>query len=161
MNKLYKFKSLASIAAVLFIAGCAGGAGTYGGSPAYGLGSAAGSSVGGGVQGAVLNAIVQSMASSVLNGQIGSQLAPVDQNFRLQQLGQAVQYGTINQAQQWVNPQTGNIIMLKPGQQIINPQNRQKCINMVETLVLKNGRKIFENRRACQDPITGKWKMVQ
>jgi len=132
--------------------------GAYGNNGAYGLGSAANTSLGG----AVLAAIIQSMAGSVLNGQIGSQLAPVDQNFRLQQLGGLVQSGAINQAQQWVNPQTGNTIALKPiGQQTINPQTQQKCRNLEETVILQNGKRIRENRRACLNPQTGKWNLVQ
>ncbi len=102
------------------------------------------------------------MAGSVSNGQIGSQLMPTDQNFRLQQLGSVVQSGTINQPQQWVNPQTGNTLLLNPvGQQTINPQTQQQCRNLEETMILQNGQRIKENRLACLDTQTGRWNLVQ
>lgn len=161
-NIIYKFSSLASVAALIFVAGCAGGGGMYGNNPTYGLGSATNNTLGGGVQGAVLGSIIQSMAGSVLNGQIGSQLTPNDQTFRLQQLGGLMQSGSVNQSRQWVNPKTGNVFVLKPiGQQGYNQQFKQKCINMEETLILRNGKRIPENRRACLNSRTGKWNLVQ
>jgi surface antigen len=163
MNKSYTVGKFASIAAITLITGCVGsGAGLLGGnSGAYGLGSATSSPMSG-IESAVIAAIIQNMAGSVLNGQIGSQLAPSDQNFRLQQLGGAVQSGAINQPQQWVNPQTGNTMALNPvGQQHINPQTQQQCRNLEETLILQNGKRIKENRRACLDSQTGQWNFVQ
>ncbi len=161
-NNFYKLRCLASMTALMFIAGCMGGGGAYGNNPTYGLGSATSTALGGGVQGAVLGSIIQSMAGSVLNGQIGSQLAPDDKTFRLQQLGGLMQSGSVNQPRQWVNPKTGNVFVLKPiGQQGYNQQFKQKCINMEETLILRNGKRIPENRRACLNPNTGKWNLVQ
>jgi len=161
-NIIHKFSNLILITALVLVTGCMGGGGMYGNNPAYGLGSATSSAVGGGVEGAVLNAVIQSMAASVLSGQIGSQLTQADQNFRLQQLGGLMQSGAVNQSRQWVNPQTGNIFALKPvGQQVYNQKTKQKCINMEETLILRNGKRIPENRRACLDPRTGKWNLVQ
>lgn len=177
MNKIYRFRIFALLAAIALISGClpannggtmAGNNGTYGlgstttNNGTYGLGSTTSNSSMSGLQNAVISAIIQSMASSVFNGQIGSQLAPADQNFRLQQLGGLVQSGSVNQAQQWVNPQTGNTMMLNPiGQQSVNPQTRQQCRSLQETIILQNGNRISENRLACIDPQTGKWNLVQ
>ena len=162
MNKFYKFSRLAaSLAAITLVTGCLGGGGLLGNSGSYGLGSTTNSSSGG-FQDAIINAIIQSMAGSVLNGQIGSQLTPTDQNFRLQQLGSVVQSGAINQPQQWVNPQTGNTLLLNPvGQQSVNPQTQQQCRNLEETMILQNGQRIKENRLACLDTQTGRWNLVQ
>lgn len=169
-------KIILSTVAVLslnLMAGCAGGGGygggynnnPYGSAPAQSassaLGSAAGAAMGGGVQGALVNAIIQSMAASVLNGQIGSQLAPADQNFRLQQLGGAVQSGSINQAQQWLNPQTGNSVTLTPlGQQTVDPASGQNCRELEEVVTLQDGRTLREARRICQNA-SSQWVLVQ
>jgi surface antigen len=162
MNKFYKFSRLAaSLAAITLVTGCIDGGGLLGNSGNYGLGSTTNSSSAG-LQNTILNAIIQSMAGSVLNGQIGSQLTPTDQNFRLQQLGSVVQSGAINQPQQWVNPQTGNTLLLNPvGQQSVNPQTQQQCRNLEETMILQNGQRIKENRLACLDTQTGRWNLVQ
>lgn len=162
MNKFYVFSRLTtSLVAITLVTACVGGGGLLGNSGAYGLGSTPSNSAGG-FQDAIINAIIQSMAGSVLNGQIGSQLTPTDQNFRLQQLGSVVQSGAINQPQQWVNPQTGNRLLLNPvGQQTINPQTQQQCRNLEETMILQNGQRIKENRLACLDTQTGRWNLVQ
>lgn len=141
------------------------GGNPYGGYPYGGYpntGAQSGTSPVGSLQGAVIAAIIQSMAGSVLNGQIGSQLAPVDQNFRLQQLGGLLQAGTVNQSQQWLNPQTGSKVAVNPiGQLSLNPQTRQKCQNLEETLTLPDGKNIREKRIACLDPKTGKWNLIK
>jgi len=161
MKNPQKPRRLVYLALISVVAGCADSSGMFGNNAAYGLGSGTNTTTGG-MQSAVLSAIIQSMAGSVLNGQIGSQLAPTDQSFRLQQLSGLLQSGSVNQAQQWLNPQTGNTIAVKPvGQQIVNPQTRQRCINMEETLILQNGKRVPENRRACLNAKTGKWNLVQ
>ena len=163
INKYHTFRGLTSFTAIIFIAGCASGygGGMFGNNGTYGTNYGANNSTAG-IGGAVLTAIIQSMASSVLNGQIGSQLMPTDQSFRLQQLGQMLQTGVVNQPQQWSNPQTGSVIMLNPvGQQSVNPKTRQICRDLVETLHLKSGKSIRENRRACLIAKTGKWNLVQ
>jgi surface antigen len=158
MNKFYTFRLLVSFAVITSVTACLSGGNTG----SYGLGSTTNNSSMSGIESAVIAAIIQNMAGSVLNGQIGSQLAPSDQNFRLQQLGSVVQSGAVNQPQQWVNPQTGNTMALNPvGQQTINPQNQQQCRNLEETLTLQNGSTTKENRLACLDPQTGKWNLVQ
>lgn len=161
-----------AIAALSLIAGCAGSGGYnnsyggYGSAPATSsassvLGTSIGNAMGGGVQGALVNAIIQSMAASVLNGQIGSQLAPADQNFRLQQLGGAVQSGAINQTQQWLNPQTGNSVSLTPqGQEAVDPASGQHCRELEEVVTLRDGRTLREARRICQDA-NSRWVLVQ
>jgi surface antigen len=157
MNIFYTFRLLASFAVITLVTACLGG-----NTGSYGLGSTTNNSAMSSIESAVIAAIIQNMAGSVLNGQIGSQLAPSDQNFRLQQLGGAVQSGAVNQPQQWLNPQTGNTIALNPtGQQTINPQTQQQCRNLEETLTLQNGSTTKENRLACLDPQTGKWNLVQ
>lgn len=169
MNKFRKATALVSISALTLLAGCVGGGnnpygfGASGGNgPTYGLGSAVGNTMGGGLEGAVLGAIIQSIAGSVLNGQIGSQLAPDDRNFRMQQLGGLLQSGAFHQAQQWSNPSTGNMIALNPvGSQSVDPNTRQVCRNLEEVVTLRDGRRIVENRRACQNPQTGNWTLVQ
>lgn len=124
--------------------------------------NSAGSNPLGAVENALLNSIAQNMAGSVLNGQIGSQVTPADQNFRLQQLGGLVQSGAVNQSQQWVNPQTGSAVAVNPiGQSTVNPQTQQQCQNLEETITLPNGQSIRENRVACLDSQTGKWNLVQ
>jgi surface antigen len=141
------------------------GGNPYGGYPYGGYpntGAQSGNNPVGSLQGAVIAAIIQGMAGSVLNGQIGSQLAPVDQNFRLQQLGGLLQSGTVNQSQQWLNPQTGSKVAVNPiGQLSLNPQTRQKCQNLEETLTLPDGKNIREKRIACLDPKTGKWNLIK
>jgi surface antigen len=108
-----------------------------------------------------MNALIQSMAASVLNGQIGQQVTPADQNFRLQQLGGMMQTGNVNQVQQWSNPQTGNTIQVNPvGQQSVDPNTQQNCRNLEETFTSSSGQTIRESRRACQDP-NGRWVLVQ
>lgn len=137
------------------------GGNPYGGNP-YGNYPNTGANPLGSIQGAVIAAIIQGMAGSVLNGQIGSQLAPVDQTFRLQQLGGLLQTGTLNQSQQWLNPQTGSKVAINPiGQLSLNPQTQQKCQNLEETLTLPDGKNIREKRVACLDPKTGKWNLVK
>ncbi len=108
------------------------------------------------------NVMLQNMVGSVLNGQIGSQLPSADQNFRLQQLNSAVQSGSINQTQQWVNPQTGSSMQLNPvGQQSYNTQSQQQCQNLQEVVTLPNGQQLTENRIACLNQQTGQWALVQ
>ncbi|MGJ0483306.1 MAG: hypothetical protein ACR65R_02090 [Methylomicrobium sp.] len=190
MKKLYQLGKIASLVSVTLITGCLGGLGNntgypgggysnpgyqntgypyggnpYGGNP-YGNypnpAAQSGTSPLGSIQGAVIAAIIQGMAGSVFNGQIGSQLAPVDQNFRLQQLGGLLQTGTLNQSQQWLNPQTGSKVAINPiGQLSLNPQTQQKCQNLEETLTLPDGKNIQEKRVACLDPKTGKWNLVK
>ncbi len=162
MNKI--FCLTAAVSALTLMAGCAGGG--YGGYNPYGsaapaLGSSVGNAMGGGIQGALVNAMIQSMAASVLNGQIGSQLTPADQNFRLQQLGGAAQSGSINQAQQWLNPQTGNTVELKPlGQLAKDPVSGQNCRTLEEVVTLQDGRTLQEKRRVCQDS-SNRWILVE
>ncbi|EIC29331.1 MULTISPECIES: hypothetical protein [Methylomicrobium] len=175
MNKLYRFGQITSLASAALITGCLGGVPgsypaqgyptsgypnqgySYGGYPNTGAQTGLGS-----ISGTVIAAIIQGMAGSVLNGQIGSQLAPVDQNFRLQQLGGLLQTGNIGQSQQWLNPQTGSQVAINPiGQLSLNPQTQQKCQNLEETVILPDGKNIREKRTACLDPTTGKWNLVK
>lgn len=168
MKKFFRSTVAAAVSALTLMAGCADGGygGGYGGGNPYGAaassaGTSIGNAMGGGVQGAMVNALIQSMAASVLNGQIGSQLAPVDQNFRLQQLGGAMQSGSINQAQQWLNPQTGNTVSLKPvGQQSTDPASGLNCRDLQEVVTLQDGRTIQEKRRICQDS-SNHWVLVE
>ncbi|QWF71955.1 hypothetical protein KEF85_05715 [Methylomonas paludis] len=114
------------------------------------------------VQGALTNAITQHMAASVAGGQIGSQLQTVDQQYRLQQLGTALQSGNITQNQQWVNPQTGSAIALNPtGQSVVNAQTQQQCQVLQEVVTLPNGQTLTENRHACLNPQTNQWTLGQ
>ncbi len=181
MKKPYRFGKMASLTVVTLISGCLGGLGNNGGYPNQGYpntgypntgnpfggysntnGAQAGNTPFGSLQGALINAIIQGMAGSVLNGQIGSQLAPVDQNFRLQQLGGLLQSGTLNQSQQWLNPQTGSKVAINPiGQLSLNAQTRQQCQHLEETLTLPDGQRIREKRIACLNPKTGKWNLVK
>jgi surface antigen len=167
MNTFSTMKMMASITALLMIAGCAGVGGGYGSGMMRSVGtnvlsSVAGNAMGGGVGGTVLRSVIQGMGNNVLNGQIGSQVSQSDQNYRLQQLGGAVNSGTVNQSQQWTNPQTGNTVALNPvGQQTVHPQTQKNCQNMEETATLPNGQRITETRMACQDPQTGKWNLVR
>jgi surface antigen len=172
MKKLYPFGKIASLTFVALITGCMGGGfgnnagySPYGGNPYGGYpntGAQSGTDPLGSLQGAVIAAIIQGMAGSVLNGQIGSQLTPVDQNFRLQQLGGLLQSGAVKQSQHWLNPQTGSKVAITPiGQLSLNPQIQQKCQNLEETLTLQNGRTLHEKRAACLDPKTGKWNFVK
>jgi surface antigen len=118
--------------------------------------------MGGGIGGSVLSSVIRSMGSNVLNGQIGSKVSQSDQNYRLQQLGGAVNSGTVNQPQQWTNPQTGNTVALNPvGQQTVHPQTQHTCQNLQESAISPNGQRITETRLACQDPQTGKWNLVR
>jgi len=135
------------------------GGNPYGGYPNNG---AQNSSPFGAMQSAVIAAIIQGMAGSVFNGSIGSQLAPVDQNFRLQQLGSLMQSGTLNQSQQWLNPQTGSKVAINPiGQLSLNAKTQQQCQNLEETITLPDGKKIREKRVACLEPQTGKWNLTK
>ncbi|MEC4748644.1 hypothetical protein [Methylomicrobium sp. Wu6] len=185
MKKFYTFGKIASLTTVTLISGCLGGLGNNngysgGGYPNQGYpntgypnagypyggyqnnGAQTGNSPLGSLQGALITAIIQGMAGSVLNGQIGSQLAPADQNFRLQQLGSLLQAGSVNQTQQWLNPQTGSQISISPvGQLSLNEQTQQQCQNLEETITLPDGKKIRENRVACVAPQTGKWNLVK
>ena len=162
-NKFFKFSKIAALSCALLVASCAANNGGFN-NPSYGANpyGAAPASPLGGLQNAVLGAIIQSMAGSVLNGQIGSQLTQPDQNFRLQQLGGMLQSGAVNQAQQWVNPQTGNRIALNPiGQQMFNQQSQQNCRRFEEVVSLQNGKTIREQRLACLNPQTHQWSLTQ
>ncbi|MGZ5054308.1 MAG: hypothetical protein ACXWAT_05110, partial [Methylobacter sp.] len=162
--RFYKFGRLASVAVITLAAGCLGGGYANNGGYTNGVAgmNSAGSNPLGAVESALLNSIAQNMAGSVLNGQIGSQVTPADQNFRLQQLGGLIQSGAVNQSQQWVNPQTGSAVAVNPiGQSTVNPQTQQQCQNLEETITLPNGQSIRENRVACLDSQTGKWNLVQ
>jgi surface antigen len=174
MNSISRMSTAFAISALTVLAGCAGGgASMAGANPALGsVGQAAGQAAMGAVvnsavsgvtggQGGVMNALIQSMAQSVLHGQIGQQVAPADQNFRLQQLGGLMQSGAVNQPQQWSNPQTGNVISVHPlGQPAVDPHTRQNCRDLEEVYTSTSGQTIRETRRACQDQ-TGRWVLVQ
>ena len=173
MNKFYEFAMLGLISASTLIAGCVGsGYGDYGTGVASSamsaaeqaaVGSVINSTVGSvaGAQGDPMNTLIQSMAASVLNGQIGSQIHPADQPFRLQQLNGVMQSAAINQPQQWSNPQTGNMLAVNPvGDAMVDPNTQQNCRNLEEVYTMTNGQTIREMRRACQDT-TGKWVLVQ
>jgi len=179
MNSISRMSTAFAISALTVLAGCAGGgggaysSGMAGANPALGsVGQAAGQAAMGAVvnsavsgvtggQGGVMNALIQSMAQSVLNGQIGQQVAPADQNFRLQQLGGLMQSGAVHQPQQWSNPQTGNVISVNPlGQPTVDPYTRQNCRDLEEVYTSTSGQTIRETRRACQDQ-TGRWVLVQ
>jgi len=112
---------------------------------------------------AVEDVLLASATQNVMNGPIGSQISTVDQAFRLQQLGAAVQSGAaVNQAQQWVNPQTGTALAINPtGQSELNPQNQQQCRTLQEVITLPDGQSITENRQACLNAQTGKWSLTQ
>lgn len=174
MSSITHAATMAVIFALATLTGCAGSA-TYSPGVATTAGSmgqaaaqaAMGSVINGAVsgvtggQGAIMNAVIQSMAQSVLNGQIGQQVTPADQNFRLQQLGGMVQSGAVNQAQQWSNPQTGNVISVNPlGQPTVDPYTRQNCRDLEEVFTSTSGQTIRETRRACQDS-SGRWVLVQ
>lgn len=170
-NKFYRFAMLGLISASASIAGCAGSGG-YGTGVASSAVNAAGraavgsvvnSTVGSvaGAQSSPMNALIQSMAASVLNGQIGSQIQPADQLFRLQQLNGVMQSAAINQPQQWSNPQTGSALAVTPvGNTTVDPNTQQNCRNLEEAYTMTDGQTIREMRRACQDT-TGKWVLVQ
>lgn len=181
MSSFTRTASTAAISALILLAGCAGGgAGGYNYNPGLASAnptmSAIGQSAGQAAMGAVvnsavsgmtgsqsgtMNALMQSMAQSVLNGQIGQQVTPADQNFRVQQLGGMMQSGAVNQAQQWSNPQTGNVVSINPlGQPTVDPYTRQNCRNLEEVFTSSSGQTIRETRRACQDA-SGKWVLVQ
>jgi surface antigen len=114
-----------------------------------------------GVQNPMMNAVLQNMTQSVINSQIGQQVQPADQNFRLQQLGGMVQQGAVNQNQQWSNPQTGSILSVTPvGQAQVDPATRQNCRDLEEVYTSSSGQQIRELRRACQDA-SGRWVLVQ
>ncbi len=159
-----KFCFTLAASTLTLLAGCAGYGGAYPSYPYGGIPQVAGpaGNAWGGVEGAVINTIIQSMAASVLNGQIGSQIVPSDQSFRLQQLGNSLQSGTFTELQQWTNPQTGNRVSLKPltQQASADPISGQQCRDLEEVFTLQDGRTIREARRACQDQ-TGKWVLTQ
>jgi len=162
MNNFNKAGTFALLTTISLLQGCAGGGGYPTGNIAAAPAFGAAVDPMAAVEGAVINSLAQNMAGSVMNGQIGSQIAPVDQNFRLQQLGNLVQSGAVNQAQQWVNPQTGSTIALNPvGQALLHPQSQQPCQNLQEVVTLQNGQSITENRQACLDSQSGKWVLVQ
>jgi hypothetical protein len=167
MNAFFRIILISGLASLA--TGCIGGygpgynAGGYGAPPAGGVPPAggAGDALGGGLQGAVLNALIQAMAASVLNGSIGSQLAPADQNFRLQQLAGQTQSGGFDQARQWRNPQTGASLSLEPvGQKLVDPYTGQTCRDVRELYKLSDGRSLNETRRACQNR-QGAWVLTQ
>lgn len=162
MKKFSHILVATSISATVLITGCAGGGNYNYGNPAIGAVSQA--TLGAmqqGIIGNVGNSLLQGLASSVINGQLGSQIHPNDQNFRLQQLAGLTQSGTIDQTQQWSNPQTGNTLQITPvGQQTVDPYTNQNCRTLEETYTTVDGRQIKETRRACQDQ-TGKWVLVQ
>lgn len=153
---------LASVTTISLLTGCAGGGmgnsnlagmaaqNAMGGSPLQAIGNS------------MMNSMTQNLAASVLNGQIGSQMAPADQSFRLQQLGGMVQSGNFSQPQQWVNPQTGSAMAINPvGQSMFNQNTQQHCQNLQEVVTMPNGQSVTENRVACQNPQTGQWNLVQ
>jgi len=158
MNELNKYAKLTAMSAVILLSGCVNGGGYPNSNLAGGGMGAAAIDPMSAVEGAMLN----SFAQNLINGQIGSQMTPIDQNFRLQQLGSMVQTGAVNQPQQWINPQTGSTIAVNPiGQNIISPQTQQQCQNLQEAVTLPNGQTISETRQACLNPQTGKWALVQ
>jgi hypothetical protein len=161
--KIDKFSTLACVATVSILTGCATGGGYANNNMA---GVATQSVIGGNplttMENNLANSFTQNLASSVLNGQIGSQVAPADQNFRVQQLGGLIQSGNISQPQQWVNPQTGSAMAVNPvGQTSVNPQTQQVCQNLQEVVTMPNGQALTESRLACQNPQTGQWTLVQ
>jgi len=179
MNSFRQLMFVSAISSLAFMAGCAGGGGygamaanpavtAAGQSAVNAAGQAAMQSVVNSAVGAVdaqsspmMNAILQNMAQGVVNGQLGQQVAPADRNFRLQQLDGMVQEGTVNQSQQWSNPQTGNTISIRPvGQEVLDPSTRQNCRDLEEVYTSSSGHTLREMRRACQDA-TGKWVLVQ
>lgn len=160
LNKNIKIGRWIGLASAALLVGCAANGG-YPTSNLAGFGAQSTSPVAA-VEGALMNSVIQSMGGNVLNGQIGSQIPSTDQNFRLQQLGNMVQSGAVNQSQQWTNPQTGNAIAVNPmGQNAYNHQYQQQCQPMQEVVTLQNGQSITENRLACQNPQTGQWTLVQ
>ncbi len=161
MKNLNKFIALAAVACYAALSGCADPAATGVGALNSAMtGAVVGAS--GGMMNSLQNSLLQNMAGSVINGNIGSQLPAADQNFRLQQLNNAVQSGAFSQPQQSVNPQTGSTMQLTPvGQQNYNAQTQQQCQNLQEVVTLPNGQSITETRRACLNPQTGQWSLVK
>lgn len=177
MPSFREFSLIGVIASLAIFTGCAGGG--YSGMAANPAVSAAGQSAMNaasqaaaqsivnsaagamGVQNPMMNAVLQNMTQSVINSQIGQQVQPADQNFRLQQLGGMVQQGTVNQNQQWSNPQTGSTLSVTPvGQAQVDPTTRQNCRDLEEVYTSSSGQQIRELRRACQDA-SGRWVLVQ
>ncbi len=161
MKHLNKFKAFAYVTSFTLLTGCLG---PGGGTGVQGVtGSAPGvTGVGNSLVNNLEGALLQNMVGSVLNGQIGSQLPAADQSFRLQQLTNVMQSGSINQSQEWVNPQTGRAMQINPiGQQNYNTQTQQQCQNLQEVATLPNGQQITENRIACLNPQTNQWALVQ
>lgn len=163
VNLHFTFGRMGALAVVMSLAGCMGGMDNNNGLAALaGNGLGNGNPLMGAVEGAVINSAAQNMVGSVLNGQVASVLNPMEQNYRTQQLGQVLQSGLINQAQKWTHPQTGTSFSLNPiGQQGLDQQSQQTCQTLQETVVLQNGQRVTENRRACQNPQTGQWALVQ
>lgn len=156
VNRHFSFKQMGPFAVAMLLAGCGGGANDNG------LTSLANSYVGNAVAGAAVNSVEQNILGNALNGQVSTLLNPMEQTYRAQQLRQVLQSGMVNQAQQWTHPQTGATFSLNPvGQQMFDPQTRQPCQMLQETVVLQNGQTVQENRRACQNPKTGQWVLVQ
>ena len=154
MKHLNKFTALTYGLSLTVLTGCLG--------PNAGSGVPGVTSANPALMNSLENVMLQNMVGSVLNGQIGSQLPSADQTFRLQQLNNAVQSGSITQNQQWVNPQTGSSMQLNPvGQQNYNTQSQQQCQNLQEVVTLPNGQQLTENRIACLNQQTGQWALVQ
>jgi surface antigen len=155
--KIQKINYFSAMAAAIVLTGCAGGGG-YPNNNIAGFGAQPAASPMNAIEGALLN----NLAGSVLNGGIGSQLQPQDQSFRVQQLSNMVQNGSIGQSQQWVNPQTGSSMAINPiGQNVYNQATQQQCQHLQEVVTMPNGQSITENRVACQDPQTGQWALVK
>ncbi len=161
MKHLNTLKTVVYAASFTLLAGCLGPNANNTGTPGVAsLLVAAGSS--NPIVNSLETAMLQNMVGSVLNGQIGSQLPAADQSFRLQQLTNVLQAGSISQAQQWTNPQTGSAMQINPvGQQNYNAQTQQQCQNLQEVATLPNGQKLTENRVACLNPQTNQWALVQ
>ncbi len=161
MKHLNKLKTMGYVVSISFLTGCMGpNAGGTGGMGAASL--LGGSAYSNPIVNTLEASMLQNMVGSVVNGQIGSQLPSADQSFRLQQLNNVLQAGSIGQAQQWVNPQTGSAMQINPvGQQNYNAQTQQQCQNLEEVATLPNGQKLTETRVACLNPQTNQWALVK
>lgn len=162
-----------ALCAITLFSGCAGTGGYGTANPAVNAaGQSAINAAGQAAVGSIVNSatgamgvqnspITNAVLQSVVNSQIGQQVSPADQNFRLQQLGGMVQNGTLNQNQTWSNPQTGSTISVNPvGQETMDPRTRQNCRDLEEVYTSSSGQSIRELRRACQDA-SGRWVLVQ
>lgn len=158
MKNLNKLKTVGYVVSFAFLTGCMGpNAGSLGAASLLG-----GTGYSNPIVSSLETSILQNMVGSVVNGQIGSQLPAADQSFRLQQLNNVLQAGSISQAQQWVNPQTGSAMQINPlGQQNYNAQTQQQCQNLEEVATLPNGQKLTETRVACLNPQTNQWALVK